>query len=101
MAGRRLDRPEVFCGTCQYYRPIRYAVVCTHPNAWYAVTTAVAVEYARHAPQERNAENDCADFHPLGWWQRFRRGRGVEISLVVGVWLVLYVALVLWGGARP
>jgi hypothetical protein len=99
MAGRRQDRPEVFCGACRYFRETQRMDVCTHANAWYAVTTPVGVDVARHTPQERNADNDCADFQPRRWWWSLRPYRKVGGLLLL--WAALYAVLLAWGGGKP
>ncbi len=95
------DRPRVFCRDCAWYggEKGRGTHRCLHAHAQYVKATPMGMLLLWHSATERNAENDCADFQPLGWWQRFRRYHGVEISLVVCLWLVLY-ALLWWWGSR-
>jgi hypothetical protein len=96
------DRLRVFCGDCAWYGGVQAEGMhlCLHPRARSVQATPVAMLLVLHTATERNAANDCADFQPQSWWQQFRRYRGIEISLLVALWLILFLWLCWWRSGR-
>ncbi len=96
------DRLRVFCRDCTWYGGIQPDGVhlCLHPHARCVQATPVAMLLVLHTATERNAANDCVDFQPRSWWQQFRRYRGIETSLLVALWLSLFLWFSWWRSGR-
>jgi hypothetical protein len=89
----RLGRGEVLPYRRSFFRALGEFLYCRHPNARQIKVLWWGEQETQVHPSTRNAHNDCPDFQPLTWWQRWRPG----VVLVGAVLIVGY--LLCWG--RP
>jgi hypothetical protein len=101
---------KVYCRDCRYLVPARQrqtgvffyrrrpfiralgeSLCCLHPNARRIEVLWWGKQETQVHPSTRNAHNDCPDFQPMTWWQRW----GPGVVLVSGVLVAGY--LLCWG----
>jgi hypothetical protein len=70
---QRIASAKVFCAECRYLSVSTSSVVyCRHPHAEQIQETWRERTIIRTPPGERNAENDCRDFAPQTFLQRWQ-----------------------------
>lgn len=100
---------QVYCQDCRYLTPLHhrgrpicppslrrdslgpYTPRCWHPHARQTRQTWRGKTVCFASPAERNAQNNCLDFAPKTWWQRWGHG----VVLLAGLLVVGY--LLCWG----